>query len=120
MVALIGADEEKANAVCDQARENDILVPANFNAPGQVVISGSATACDRAEAAASELGMRATRLAVAGAFHSPFMQPAADQLAEALASTQINAPNVHRDVQCHRATPRSDIRTPSVNVWSSS
>tara|TARA_R110002072_G_scaffold150953_1_gene299702 strand:+ start:47740 stop:48696 length:957 start_codon:yes stop_codon:yes gene_type:complete len=93
MVALIGADEEKANAVCDQARENDILVPANFNAPGQVVISGSATACDRAEAVASELGMRATRLAVAGAFHSPFMQPAADQLAEALAATLINTPS---------------------------
>jgi len=90
MVALIGADEEKANAVCEKARENDILVSANFNAPGQVVISGSAAACDRAELAASELGLRATRLAVAGAFHSPFMQPAADQLAEALAATQIH------------------------------
>ena len=91
MVALIGADEEKANAVCDKARENDILVAANFNAPGQVVISGAADACDRAEAVASEMGMRATRLAVAGAFHSPFMQPAADQLGEALCATHINA-----------------------------
>lgn len=91
MVALIGADEEKANAVCDKARESDILVAANFNAPGQVVVSGSASACDRAETVAAEMGMRATRLAVAGAFHSPFMQPAADQLAEALAATQINA-----------------------------
>ena len=91
MVALIGADEEKANAVCEQAREGDILVAANFNAPGQVVISGSAVACDRAEVVASEMKLRATRLSVAGAFHSPFMKPAAEQLAEALAATKINA-----------------------------
>ena len=93
MVALIGADEESANAVCDKARGDDVLVAANFNAPGQVVISGSASACDRAEAVASELKLRATRLAVAGAFHSPIMAPAADRLAEALAATQINAPS---------------------------
>ncbi len=91
MVALIGADEESANAVCDKARENDILVAANFNAPGQVVISGSAAACDRAETIASEMKLRATRLSVAGAFHSPFMEPAAIRLAEALAGTQIEA-----------------------------
>ena len=93
MVALIGADEDSANAVCDQAREEDILVAANFNAPGQVVISGSTAACDRAEQVAAEMKLRATRLSVAGAFHSPFMQPAADRLAEALAATQINTPS---------------------------
>ncbi len=93
MVALIGADEESANAVCDKARAGDILVPANFNAPGQVVISGSAGACARAEKIATEMGLRATRLSVAGAFHSPIMAPAAERLAEALAATQINAPS---------------------------
>lgn len=93
MVALIGADEDSANAVCDKARGSDVLVAANFNAPGQVVISGSASACDRAESVASEMGLRATRLSVAGAFHSPIMAPAADRLAEALAATQINAPS---------------------------
>jgi len=93
MVALIGADEESANAVCDKARGDDVLVAANFNAPGQVVISGSAIACDRAETVAAEMGLRATRLAVAGAFHSPIMEPAADRLAEALAATLINAPS---------------------------
>lgn len=91
MVALIGADEDSANAVCEQARGGDVLVAANFNAPGQVVISGSAAACDRAETVAAEMKLRATRLSVAGAFHSPFMQPAADRLAQALAATQINA-----------------------------
>ena len=92
MVALIGADEEAANAVCDQARGDDILVAANFNAPGQVVISGSSSACDRAEVVAAEMKLRATRLSVAGAFHSPIMNPAADRLAEALAATQIKSP----------------------------
>jgi [acyl-carrier-protein] S-malonyltransferase len=92
MVALIGADEAKANALCDAARESEILVAANFNAPGQVVISGSLAACERAEALAPEHGLRATRLQVAGAFHSPLMQPAADRLAEALANTPIATP----------------------------
>lgn len=93
MVALIGADEDSANAVCDKARESDVLVAANFNAPGQVVISGSASACDRAETVASEMGLRATRLSVAGAFHSPIMAPAAARLADALGATHINSPS---------------------------
>lgn len=92
MVALIGADETTANALCDAARGDDVLVAANFNAPGQVVISGSLAACERAEQLAPDHGLRATRLQVAGAFHSPLMQPAADRLAEALAATPIAAP----------------------------
>lgn len=91
MVALIGADEDKANALCDAARGPDVLVAANFNAPGQVVISGSLAACERAEQLAPDHGLRATRLQVAGAFHSPLMQPAADRLAAALAQTPIAA-----------------------------
>ncbi len=113
MVALIGADEDSANAVCDKARGEDVLVAANFNAPGQVVISGSASACDRAETIAAEMGLRATRLAVAGAFHSPIMAPAAERLAEALAATQINAPNCtvmsNVTAQPHTSDP-DDIR----------
>lgn len=81
MVAMIGADEEQTKEVCDRAGKGDILVPANLNCPGQVVISGSTAACDRAETVAGEMGLRASRLSVAGAFHSPFMKPAADQLA---------------------------------------
>ncbi len=92
MVALIGADEQQAQAVCEAARGSDVLVCANFNAPGQVVISGSLSACKRAEAAATEMGLRATALQVAGAFHSPLMQPAADRLAEALGQAEITAP----------------------------
>lgn len=92
MVALIGADEAQAQELCDRARESDVLVPANFNAPGQVVVSGSLSACERAERVASEMGLRATKLAVAGAFHSPLMQPAADRLGAALATATIREP----------------------------
>ena len=97
MVALIGADEASAQEVCDQALERTegdglVLVPANFNAPGQVVISGSSAACDTAETVAGEVGLKATRLSVAGAFHSPLMAPAADELGKALAEVEIAEP----------------------------
>ncbi len=93
MVALIGADEEKALEVCAKAAEGDVLVCANFNAPGQIVLSGHATACDRAVTVAGELGLRAAKLTVAGAFHSPLMQPAAERLAKALDETALAAPS---------------------------
>ncbi len=90
MVALIGADQEQAEQLCRLAAAGgdgtEILVCANFNAPGQIVLSGHRGACGRAVAAAVDVGVRATPLAVAGAFHSPLMQPAADGMAEALAS----------------------------------
>lgn len=92
MVALIGADEAQATAVCDKARGGDVLVCANFNAPGQIVLSGHKVACDRAAQAATELGLRATPLTVAGAFHSPLMAPAAERLGAALSKTAIKAP----------------------------
>jgi [acyl-carrier-protein] S-malonyltransferase len=94
MLALIGADEPAAQAVCDAARGSEVLVCANFNAPGQVVLSGSKAAVERAAKVASEKGLRATPLPVAGAFHSPIMVPAAARLREALAKTAI------RDLRC--------------------
>lgn len=92
MVALIGADEAQAQTVCDKARGAEVLVCANFNAPGQIVLSGHKSACERAATAASEMGLRATVLAVAGAFHSPLMAPAAARLGEALEKTTIKPP----------------------------
>lgn len=92
MVALIGADELQAEAVCQAARGEGVLVCANFNAPGQVVLSGDSAACERAVEEAGRAGLRATPLSVAGAFHSPLMQPAADRLEKALAETRIQAP----------------------------
>jgi len=94
MLALLGADEPAANDICAQARESDILVPANFNTPGQIVLSGSIAACQRAAKLAESKGFRSIPLKVAGAFHSPFMQPAADQLAEVLGQTSFSPPKI--------------------------
>ncbi|MCK6478084.1 MAG: hypothetical protein L6Q35_14785, partial [Phycisphaerales bacterium] len=80
--------------ICAKARGSDVLVCANYNAPGQIVLSGHKVACDRAAGVASEMGLRATPLTVAGAFHSPLMQPAADRLAAALARTAITPAKV--------------------------
>ena len=100
MVALIGADEQQAQDLCavvldelgEGESEGEVLVPANFNAPGQVVVSGTAAACDRAESMASERSLRASRLSVAGAFHSPIMARAAERLRAALSVVEIRRP----------------------------
>ncbi len=92
MVALVGADEAQAIELCDRAREDGVLVPANLNATGQVVVSGSSEACARAMTIAGEMNLRAAALEVAGAFHSPLMAPAAERLGEALAKTAIATP----------------------------
>ena len=80
MVALLGADAAAVDQLCGEAAGGDVLVAANYNAPGQIVVSGTKAACDRALKAADAAGFKATALAVAGAFHSPLMQPAADQM----------------------------------------
>jgi [acyl-carrier-protein] S-malonyltransferase len=92
MLALIGADEGQAQAVCEEARGGEVLVTANFNAPGQVVLSGQKTALERAAAVATGKGLRSAALPVAGAFHSPLMAPAAERLRTALAKTPIRDP----------------------------
>lgn len=92
MVALIGPDDAQAADIADAARDNDVLVCANFNAPGQVVLSGHKTACERAAKVAVDRGFRATMLQVAGAFHSPLMQPAAERLQAALKTTTLKQP----------------------------
>jgi [acyl-carrier-protein] S-malonyltransferase len=92
MVALVGADESQAQAICDQARAAEVLVAANFNAPGQIVLSGHKAACERAAKSAADMGLRAQPLAVAGAFHSPLMAPAAERLRAALAKVDLRPP----------------------------
>jgi [acyl-carrier-protein] S-malonyltransferase len=94
MVAIIGSDETAVRQICQDAANGQVLTPANFNAPGQIVISGDKAACDRAVQAAEAAGLRAMPLAVAGAFHSALMQPAADQMAEELAKSRISKPAV--------------------------
>ena len=84
MLALVGADEPTAEEICRLAGDKGIIVPANFNAPGQIVLSGAVAACQEAATIAQSRGLRAVLLSVAGAFHSPFMQSAADEMRQVL------------------------------------
>jgi len=94
MVSIMGLDEQQVEALCKEAAGEDVLVPANFNCPGQIVVSGSKQACERVVGGVAGQGGRAVALAVAGAFHSPLMQSAADGLGEALAEAQIEVPRM--------------------------
>jgi len=94
MVSLIGLDEEKVQALCHEAAQGELLQPANFNCPAQIVISGAKAACDRAEVLAAKYGaMKAVRLEVAGAFHTPMMAPAAEALDNALSACRFSDPS---------------------------
>jgi [acyl-carrier-protein] S-malonyltransferase len=91
MAAIIGSDDDLIEEVCASIRE--IVVPANYNCPGQVVISGSNEGIDKAIELLKEKGVkRAIKLAVGGAFHSPLMEPARLELEEAINSTDFNKP----------------------------
>ncbi|MEM7807266.1 MAG: ACP S-malonyltransferase [Planctomycetota bacterium] len=92
MVSLLGVDENQASDLCERAAAGEVLVPANYNCPGQIVCSGAISAVDRLAELAGEQKVRAVKLAVAGAFHSPLMQPAADRLADDLAKVDLAAP----------------------------
>jgi [acyl-carrier-protein] S-malonyltransferase len=95
MAALLGADLEQAQELAKAAAESDVCQAANDNAPGQVVISGSRAAIERAVELAPKYGARrAVLLPVSAPFHCALMQPAADAMAEALAGVEINAPAV--------------------------
>ncbi len=90
MLAVIGLPAEAVEAICRASGASG----ANYNAQDQVVLSGTAEAIDRAEALAKAQGAkRAVKLDVAGAFHSPLMQPAADAFRQALAKVQLRAPS---------------------------
>ena len=91
MAAILGLDDEVVEEVCEEIE--GIVIPANYNCPGQLVISGEfkavETACDKFK----ELGARrAMILPVGGAFHSPLMEPAREKLAEAIENTSFSAP----------------------------
>lgn len=91
MAAVIGAEDKMVGDLC--ASLDDIVVPANYNSPGQIVISGSNEGIDKALELLREKGVKRTiRLAVSGAFHSPLMEPARSELEEAIRKTNFFAP----------------------------
>ena len=102
MAAVLGMADDKVAEICNQIP--DCVVAANFNCPGQVVISGSTSGVEQACKALKEAGAkRALRLPVGGAFHSPLMQPAAERLEKAILSTNFYAPicPVYQNVSAH-------------------
>ncbi|MEI7660634.1 MAG: ACP S-malonyltransferase [Bacteroidota bacterium] len=111
MAAILGLDDAKVEDICKAIDE--IVVPANYNSPGQLVISGSIkgieTACERLKAAGAR---RALPLKVGGAFHSPLMEPARIELAEAIQATKVNTPvcPVYQNATALRVTDPAQIR----------
>jgi [acyl-carrier-protein] S-malonyltransferase len=91
MAAILGLDDKIVEEVCASIKE--VVVPANYNSPGQIVISGSNEGIDKAIEILKEKGAkRALKLAVGGAFHSPLMEPARLELEEAIKNTNFNVP----------------------------
>lgn len=93
MAAVLGAEDALVLEVCAQAAGSQVVVPANFNSPGQIVIGGDAAAVDRALALLAEKGVRkAVKLAVSVPSHTPLMREAANRLAETMAGLDWRAP----------------------------
>ncbi len=111
MAAIIGMDDEKVEEIC--ATIDGICVPANYNCPGQVVISGEIAAIEAACVKFKEAGARrALPLKVGGAFHSPLMEPARAELAEAIEAADFSAPvcPIYQDVDAKPHTDPAEIK----------
>ena len=111
MAAVLGMADERVAEICNSIE--DVVVAANFNCPGQVVISGSLSGVEQACVALKEGGAkRALRLPVGGAFHSPLMQPAAERLEKAILATTFHAPNcpVYQNVSAKGETDKDVIK----------
>lgn len=110
MVSVIGLEQPKVEELCASARGSEILQVANLLCPGNIVVSGTRSACDAVEKLAETAGARTVRLAVAGAFHTSIMKPADEKLARALEGVPIQKPRVpvwsNVDAQPHTPTPR--------------
>lgn len=114
MAAIVGLDDATIENVCTEINtENNVVVPANYNCPGQLVISGNVeavkAACEKLKAAGAK---RALLLPVGGAFHSPLMQPAKDELQAAIEATTFNTPKcaVYQNVNAQAHTDAEEIK----------
>lgn len=111
MAAILGLEDEVVEQACSEV--DGVVVAANYNCPGQLVISGSIAAVDAACALLTERGAkRALRLPVGGAFHSPLMEPARERLAGAIAATKIQAPRcpIYQNVTAKAETDPATIK----------
>ena len=115
MAAIIGLADEKVEEICAEVSKlgKGVVVPANYNNPGQLVISGNIEAIDEACAQMKAAGAkRALPLKVGGAFHSPLMQPAKDELQAAIEKTEFKAPKcpVYQNVDALPHTDPAEIK----------
>lgn len=94
MAAILGMEKEEVEELCKEASEGEVLTPANFNSPGQIVISGHTQAVQRAIEIAKKKGKKAVLLPVSAPFHSPLMKPAAERLGEALQGIPVDGLNI--------------------------
>lgn len=112
MAAVLGLKDEDVEEVCESIKD-EIVVPANYNCPGQLVISGSIEGVDKACELLKEKGAkRALKLPVGGAFHSPLMQPASEELQAAINTTNFKTPvcPVYQNVNAYPQTNPDDIK----------
>ncbi len=123
MAAILGLDDAKTEEICKEiTAEGEVVVAANFNCPGQLVISGSnegiRIACERLKAAGAK---RALPLPVGGAFHSPLMEPARTELEAAIAATTFNTPicPVYQNVDAMPYTDAATIKQNLINQLTS-
>ena len=114
MAAVIGLPDETIEQVCKEvSTEGNVVIPANYNCPGQLVISGNEDAINTACEKLTEAGARrALPLPVSGAFHSPLMQPAKDELQAAIEATQFSTPKcpVYQNVDAQPHTAPEEIK----------
>ena len=113
MAAILGGDDEQIAAVCVEVARGQIVAPANFNSPGQLVIAGHADAVDRALARLAELGVKkAVKLAVSVPSHSALMREAADKLGERMTSITWQLPTIPvvQNAEARNYTSLDDIR----------
>jgi [acyl-carrier-protein] S-malonyltransferase len=111
MAAVLGLEDEIVEKICDSTK--GIVVAANYNCPGQLVISGEVDAINRAcEGLKEEGARRALVLPVGGAFHSPLMEPAREELAAAIENTTFSKPNcpIYQNVTANAVTDETEIK----------
>jgi [acyl-carrier-protein] S-malonyltransferase len=90
MAAVLGMEREQVEKLCEEISSGEVLTPANFNSPGQIVIAGHSKAVERAIERVKQEGKKAVLLPVSAPFHSPLMRPAAERLEKALEEISVN------------------------------
>src|SRR5690606_30010487 len=111
MAAVLGLEDAMVEAMC--SKTEGVVVAANYNCPGQLVISGEIDAINKACEALKEAGARrALVLPVGGAFHSPLMEPAREELAAAIENTTFNKPNcpIYQNVTAHAVSNEAEVK----------